>query len=674
VCCPMKRRFLILPALLLLCLPGCWSPGRREPKGTVDLPAPAETLPAKEIPVAVREADEERAESLSRPGLRKVQAGAYGTFALAYYHDIESLRYYILQASGRGLLGADGSEEKLLEKAKNHWQQAVKYYNKTLELDPFSFEAAMNLALGSIRRGNTSEGIFYLRKAGEINKGDFRTHFLLGQIYKEQKLHELAAKEFTLALKAADDEVKAVRLPEAYLQLIDCYEWQKGQNEKAVAALKKLIEILKSPRIEYKDVARIKRLIENPAQLYIRLAQLLIRQKRPEEALSYLNAIKADTQQAFVLGHLKAEAFQAMGNVDKAEAELLDLIAKKTDFVSSYLKLAEIYRQKREYAAALVAISKAVQHDLHHGELYEAVENIFKEIKDDDKFLAAYSAYEDREKDNFAYYFLLGQFYDDRFLKFLEENVKPIPYGKKGPIVEADLRYSKGLKAYETALEKRKDFAFTYISYAGLFASNNEFEDAVKVLERAINNNLEIGIIYRQYGTLLARLDRNEEAGAALNKAILLSQGQDLNARYMLAIVLDKMGKKEQAEEELKEVLKRSPDNAPANNTLGYIWAEQGKNLEQAVRLIEKALASEPENGAFIDSLGWAYYMMGKYKKALLKLKEASEREHDPVIFDHLGDVYLKLNKKKEAQEAYLKALDLDPDMEKVREKLERFE
>jgi predicted Zn-dependent protease len=142
----------------------------------------------------------------------------------------------------------------------------------------------------------------------------------------------------------------------------------------------------------------------------------------------------------------------------------------------------------------------------------------------------------------------------------------------------------------------------------------------------------------------------------------------------MLAIVFDKMGKKNLAEEELQAVLKRAPDNAAANNTLGYIWAEQGKNLEEAVRLIEKALKKEPENGAFIDSLGWAYYMMGKYKQALVKLKEASEREEDPIIFDHLGDAYVKLKKNKEAKKAYLKALELDPEMEKVEEKLKQLE
>jgi predicted Zn-dependent protease len=142
----------------------------------------------------------------------------------------------------------------------------------------------------------------------------------------------------------------------------------------------------------------------------------------------------------------------------------------------------------------------------------------------------------------------------------------------------------------------------------------------------------------------------------------------------MLAIVFDKLGKKHLAEEELKKVLQKKPDHPEANNTLGYIWAEQGKNLEEAVRLIEKALAREPENGAFIDSLGWAYFMMGKYREALLKLKEASEREQDPVIFDHLGDAYLKLSNRKEAKKAYLKALELDPDMKTVMEKLEQLE
>ena len=48
------------------------------------------------------------------------------------------------------------------------------------------------------------------------------------------------------------------------------------------------------------------------------------------------------------------------------------------------------------------------------------------------------------------------------------------------------------------------------------------------------------------------------------------------------------------------------------NNDLGYLYAEQGKNLEKAETMIRKAVADEPENSAYLDSLGWVLFKRGK--------------------------------------------------------------
>jgi Tfp pilus assembly protein PilF len=50
-------------------------------------------------------------------------------------------------------------------------------------------------------------------------------------------------------------------------------------------------------------------------------------------------------------------------------------------------------------------------------------------------------------------------------------------------------------------------------------------------------------------------------------------------------------------EEILEKVLEVNPDNAQVNNDLGYLWADQGKNLERAEQMIRKALIASTERG-----------------------------------------------------------------------------
>ena len=69
--------------------------------------------------------------------------------------------------------------------------------------------------------------------------------------------------------------------------------------------------------------------------------------------------------------------------------------------------------------------------------------------------------------------------------------------------------------------------------------------------------------------------------------------------------------------------MKIEPENAGMQNFLGYLYADMGINLNDALILIKKALEKEPKNAAYLDSLGWVYFKMKDYKKAGKYLEEA---------------------------------------------------
>ena len=105
----------------------------------------------------------------------------------------------------------------------------------------------------------------------------------------------------------------------------------------------------------------------------------------------------------------------------------------------------------------------------------------------------------------------------------------------------------------------------------------------------------------------------------------------------------------------------RNPDEAGVNNDLGYLYAEQGKNLEKAEAMIRKAVEQEPDNFAYLDSLGWVLFKRGKAKEAVDPLEKAIKAQietiaTDATVYEHLGDVYFQLHQTDKAKEAWKSA------------------
>jgi len=179
--------------------------------------------------------------------------------------------------------------------------------------------------------------------------------------------------------------------------------------------------------------------------------------------------------------------------------------------------------------------------------------------------------------------------------------------------------------------------------------------------------------------TLLAEVyqarERYEEAVPVLQRALELDP-DSTSLLFWLAAANERSGRRPEAEELLQQLLEVEPDFAPALNYLGYMWAEAGENLDEALLLVQQAVEIEPDNGAFADSLGWAHFQLGQYEESQGFLERAAELVgNDPVVFEHLGDLYVALGRLDQAREVYQRALDLEADnAQAVKDKLSRLE
>ncbi len=127
--------------------------------------------------------------------------------------------------------------------------------------------------------------------------------------------------------------------------------------------------------------------------------------------------------------------------------------------------------------------------------------------------------------------------------------------------------------------------------------------------------------------------------------------------------LLDKAGRLDEAETVLRDLVAKDPLDANALNSLGYLLAEHGKQLDDAVAFVQRALKLEPGNPSFLDSLGWAYYKQGKLELADGPLTDAAVKEPgNSVIQDHLGDLRFKQQRFADAAAAWERAVAGDDD------------
>jgi len=240
-------------------------------------------------------------------------------------------------------------------------------------------------------------------------------------------------------------------------------------------------------------------------------------------------------------------------------------------------------------------------------------------------------------------------------------------YIQKNDTPRAIEELNLAIKFDPEAAEPHAILALLYSLQNKLDAATQEYEIALQNASRTQPNNIEI---YRSLGAIYLQQKKFQLAQQVYNSMLGLSP-KDPQAHFYLSIAYDEMKDRTKAEEELKKAIELKSDYHEALNYLGYMYVEEEKNLDAAEVMIKKALEIEPNNGAYIDSLGWLYFKKGKLSPALEQLERASALLEDPVIYDHLGDVYLKKGDVKKALGSWQKSLQLDSKQEQIKKKID---
>jgi tetratricopeptide (TPR) repeat protein len=267
----------------------------------------------------------------------------------------------------------------------------------------------------------------------------------------------------------------------------------------------------------------------------------------------------------------------------------------------------------------------------------------------------------------------------DLLAQVLDDDARSLQRAKR--LDEAKAEFAKVAANYEQSLLINPNHAGTYLRLAELLLGPlKDPARSVKILTEARRRFPGAPEIVYYLALAQREAKQTQQAVAtfeeALHEAELDQDNEIVNAKFYFnyGATAEQAGLYEKAADLLRKSIALDPANAAEGyNYLGYMWADHNMHLEEAEEMIKQALQIEPNNGAYLDSLGWLEFKQGKFDQALTDLLRAAKNleRDDPVVFEHIGDTYLKLNRVPQALETWQKALALDPQNKKLAEKIE---
>jgi tetratricopeptide (TPR) repeat protein len=168
-------------------------------------------------------------------------------------------------------------------------------------------------------------------------------------------------------------------------------------------------------------------------------------------------------------------------------------------------------------------------------------------------------------------------------------------------------------------------------------------------------------------GDTYANQQKTDQAIEAY-QTYLHSKPDDVAVRALLANVYEQKQDVMKAIVEYTKCLDLNPEHFFALNQLAWLYAERGKNLDEALAFAQKAVAIKPASG-IIDTLGWVYYKRQEYAQAIAQFKLALLKDpFQPTIKYHLGLAYFQHGDRDLARQTFAEVLELSKNFEHAAE------
>lgn len=500
---------------------------------------------------------------------------------------------------------------------------ALKEYHSALEVDPKSREVKARLAALYFALGDLTKAVQYADEVGEGTgqEAQLLTHMagILASAGKPERALELLDKAIE-----RDPERGESYFPKGLILL----------NQKRVAEAEQVVK----KGLQYTS--------DSPIGYYY-LGRISIETGNTEQAVTNFDRAIA-VNQAFEPAYLaQASVYESRQEKDKAIAVLkkyLTQVNPRNRDIRQHL--IQLYITTKDYAGGLAELERLLEENPGDLDAQLRVALIYGEKKE---FTKAISQVTDILKAKPA------ELKVRDYLGYLYEETKDFP---------------KAMETYRYNIHLDPKFADSHVHLGVLFYRLKQFPEAVTHLDEAVRLTPKQPEPHIVLGLAHFQSEQFEKASQAFEEGIRHNP-KSADLQFNLGTAYDKLNRFSDVERAMEAALSLDPHHADALNYLGYSYAERGIKMDQALSLTKRAVSLKPENGYYVDSLGWALYKSGMLPEALTEIKKAVALVgDDPVIYEHLGEIYLKQQKVSDARDAWIHSLEIDPSNDKL---LQRF-
>ncbi|WP_303721251.1 tetratricopeptide repeat protein [Malonomonas rubra] len=506
----------------------------------------------------------------------------------------------------------------------NRWDEAINALRRAVAFDPASTYLHMSLAKALLHKDLPEESSEILREILQQAPDNFEAHELLGDLLGYQGQNEEAVEHFRQALTLdPENEMVRMRLAMALGRM--------GENDEAISLLEAMVAKQPEAKLAHLSLARFyleNRQPEKAKQTYQRLLD-----RHPDQQQAILEYGRLLEEQ-----ELFPEAF----------ALYREGIRQNPRTVSVRQQLALLYLHQGRKAEALEQLQAVRQLAPLNTQALSRIGLLHLDLED----------WAEAEADF------------HQLLQFGEDDGRNRYY--LGLALLGQQKYQDAIKVMAPIEKTSPVFAEAVLQLAYIYRQSGQLELAIDALEKLRELNFQRPEVYYYLASFYGDGKQLEQASAVVAEG-LSRYPENIELLYQSAILEEQQGRRKEALMLMEQILSLDPEHADALNFIAYHHAEKGTELDSALNQVQKALSTK-RTGYIIDTLGWIYFKMGRYAESRSQLEEATSLlPEDPVILEHLGDLYRALNLWERAAEAYRKALELDSLAVGVQQKLDEL-